>query len=163
MAALQQTSSRGRKAVHIENLAELRPVGAGEMRRGTDAARGQTRGWDAAPRLDHSFKTGNRCARLTRRQSAARCNCAQERAGTELATPPVYPMLNFFMAGPDLVRSELTALGPNGPYRLIIRHGQGSIVEYFLSSTAALLREAELERLLMCARGANPAQKGVAA
>ena len=76
---------------------------------------------------------------------------------------PWYPMLNLFMAGPDLVRSELTALGANGPYRLIIRHGQGSIVEYFLSSTAALLREAELERLLMCARGANPAQKGVAA
>ena len=75
----------------------------------------------------------------------------------------MYPMLNFFMAGPDLVRSELTALGPNGPYRLIIRHGQGSIVEYFLSSTAALLREAELERLLMGARGANPTQKGVAA
>jgi hypothetical protein len=68
-------------------------------------------------------------------------------------------MLNFFMAGPDLVRSELTALGPNGPYQLIIRHGQGSIVEYFLNSTAALLREAELERLLMCARGTDPAQK----
>jgi len=47
-------------------------------------------------------------------------------------------MLNFFMAGPDLVRSELTALGPSGPYRLIVRHGQGSIVEYFLSSAAAL-------------------------
>ena len=77
--------------------------------------------------------------------------------------PPVYPMINFFMAGPDLVRSELTALGPNGPYRLTIHHGQGSIVEYFLSSTDALLREAELERLLMCARGANPARKGVAA
>ena len=76
---------------------------------------------------------------------------------------PVYTMRNLFMAGPDLVRSELTALGANGPYRLIIRHGQGSIVEYFLSSTAALLREAELERLLMSARGANPAQKGVAA
>jgi hypothetical protein len=72
-------------------------------------------------------------------------------------------MLNFFMAGPDLVRSELSALGPNGPYRLIIEHGQGSIVEYFLSSTAAMLREAELERLLMCARGTNPTQKGVAA
>ena len=72
-------------------------------------------------------------------------------------------MLNFFMAGQDLVRSELIALGPNGPYRLTIRHGQGSIVEYFLSSTAALLRQAELERLLMSARGANPALKGVAA
>ena len=72
-------------------------------------------------------------------------------------------MNNLFMAGPDLVRSELTALGARGPYRLTIRHGQGTIVEYFHSARAALIRGAELERLLMSARGASPAEKGVAA
>jgi hypothetical protein len=71
-------------------------------------------------------------------------------------------MMNLYMAGTDLVRCELTALGPHGPYRLVIDHGQGSIVEYFRSLKAALAREAELEQLLMSARGAQ-AQKGVAA
>ena len=72
-------------------------------------------------------------------------------------------MMNLYMAGTDLVRSELTALGPHGPYRLTVNHGQGTIIEYFLSTNAALAREAELEQLLMSARGAYPAQKGVAA
>ena len=66
------------------------------------------------------------------------------------------------MAGPDLVRSELTALGARGPYRLTISHGQGAIVEYFQTARAALVREAELAKLLMSARGASPAEKGVA-
>ena len=70
--------------------------------------------------------------------------------------------MNLYMAGKDLVRCELTALGPHGPYRLIVDHGQGSIVEYFHSLDAALSREAELEQLLMSARGANRS-KGVAA
>jgi hypothetical protein len=71
-------------------------------------------------------------------------------------------MSNLFMAGPDLVCSELTALGARGPYRLTISHGQGAIVEYFQSAKAALVREAELEELLMSARGAIPSEKGVA-
>ena len=57
------------------------------------------------------------------------------------------------MAGPDLVGWELTAVGPNGPYRLAIHHAQGSIVEYFDDVTAALLRQGELEELLVAARG----------
>jgi hypothetical protein len=63
-------------------------------------------------------------------------------------------MLNFFLAGPDLVRWELTALGAHGtgPFRLVIRHAGGSIVEYFESVTNALLRESELEELLTAAR-----------
>ena len=68
-------------------------------------------------------------------------------------------MLNVFMAGPDLVRWDLTALGRNGPYRLAIHHANGSIVEYFNNVTAALLREGELEDLLTAARasaGAGP-------
>jgi hypothetical protein len=71
--------------------------------------------------------------------------------------------MNVYMAGTDLVRSELTALGPDGPYRLAVHHGQGSIIEYFQRTDAALAREAELERLLKSARGAHPAEKGVAA
>jgi len=61
-------------------------------------------------------------------------------------------MLNFFMAGPDMVRWELTALGPSGPYRLLILHAHGSIVEYFDDVTAALVRQHELEDLLTAAR-----------
>jgi hypothetical protein len=63
-----------------------------------------------------------------------------------------YPMANCFMAGSELVRWELIALGQDGPYQLSIHHGSGSIVEYFESVTAALLREKELEELLIAAR-----------
>ena len=64
-------------------------------------------------------------------------------------------MLNAFMAGPEFVRWELHALGPqgNGPFRLVIHHSQGIIVEYFDNVTEALLRESELEALLVAARG----------
>jgi hypothetical protein len=61
-------------------------------------------------------------------------------------------MANCFMAGADLVRWELIALGQDGPYRLAIHHASGSIVEYFETVTAALLREKALEELLMAAR-----------
>jgi hypothetical protein len=62
-------------------------------------------------------------------------------------------VLSFFMAGPELVRWELTAMESDGPYRLIVRHAQGVIVEYFSTSAAALLRQHELEDLLIAARG----------
>jgi hypothetical protein len=62
-------------------------------------------------------------------------------------------MLSFFMAGPEMVRWELTAVRSDGPYRLTVRHALGVIVEYFNTSTAALLRQQELEHLLMAARG----------
>ena len=61
-------------------------------------------------------------------------------------------MLNFFMAGPDLVRWDLIALETNGPYQLQVQHRHGVIVEYFTSTSAALLRERELEDLLIAAR-----------
>lgn len=64
-------------------------------------------------------------------------------------------MLNFFMAGPELVRWELIALGREGPYRLVIHHAQGSIIEYFKTPTAAMLRQAELEELLVAARSGS--------
>jgi hypothetical protein len=69
-------------------------------------------------------------------------------------------MSNVFMAGADLVRWELTSCGTEGPYRLVMRHSQGAIVEYFTTPTAALTREAELEQLLIAARGAGPDSSG---
>jgi hypothetical protein len=61
-------------------------------------------------------------------------------------------MTSFFMAGPDFVHWQLTAVEQAGPFRLTIHHAQGVIVEYFTDSTAALLREQELEGLLVAAR-----------
>jgi hypothetical protein len=72
-------------------------------------------------------------------------------------------MTNIFMAGPDLVRWEITSVGADGPYRLTIDHQTGSIVEYFPTTAAALTREAELERLLIAARGAGAAATVVGA
>jgi len=65
-------------------------------------------------------------------------------------------MSNVFMAGQELVRWDVTACGAEGPYRLTIRHGHGTIVEYFQTVTDALDREAELEDLLIAARGGRP-------
>jgi hypothetical protein len=62
-------------------------------------------------------------------------------------------VLSFFMAGPELVRWELTAVESDGPYRLVVRHALGVIVEYFNTSAAGLLRQQELEDLLIAARG----------
>jgi hypothetical protein len=61
-------------------------------------------------------------------------------------------MANCFIAGGELVRWDLIALGQDGPYRLAIHHAAGSIVEYFETVIAALLREKELEELLIAAR-----------
>ena len=64
-------------------------------------------------------------------------------------------VINFFMAGPEMVRWELTAVESQGPYRLTVHHKHGVIVEYFDTSAAALMREQELEDLLIAARGAS--------
>jgi len=68
-----------------------------------------------------------------------------------------WSVLNFFMAGPDLVRWDLTALGPQGtgPFRLLVQHATGSITEHFEAVTDALCRQRELEALLVAARGAG--------
>jgi hypothetical protein len=63
-------------------------------------------------------------------------------------------VLSFFMAGPDMVRWDLT-VESNGPFRLTVRHARGVIVEYFNTSAAALLRQQELEDLLIAARGGD--------
>lgn len=68
--------------------------------------------------------------------------------------------MNIFLAGRDLIRWEVTALNPEGPYRLVIHHARGAIVEYFQGIDAALTREAELEALLVVAgsHGRSPSQ-----
>jgi hypothetical protein len=76
-----------------------------------------------------------------------------DRCGTGLATPP--GVINFFMAGPEMVRWELTAVESNGPFRLTVHHANGVIVEYFETPAAALMREQELENLLIAARGTS--------
>ena len=64
-------------------------------------------------------------------------------------------VINFFMAGPEMVRWELTAVESNGPFRLTVHHAHGVIVEYFETSAAALTRQQELEDLLIAARGTS--------
>jgi len=61
-------------------------------------------------------------------------------------------MMNYFMAGPDVVSWDLLALGRAGPYELVVHHAHGAIVEYFADVTTALLRQVELEDLLIEAR-----------
>jgi CheY-like chemotaxis protein len=70
-------------------------------------------------------------------------------------------VLNFFMAGPDLVTWDLTAHGPQGtgPFRLVVHHATGSITEHFDTVTGALIRQSQLEALLVAARGAQPFEK----
>jgi hypothetical protein len=91
---------------------------------------------------------------------AEACNSVQAQRLRMRRTPY---MSNVFMAGPELVRWDVTSCGNNGPYRLIIRHAHGSIVEYFQTPTDALLREAELEELLIAARSGRPLHSGAGA
>lgn len=72
-------------------------------------------------------------------------------------------VLSFFMAGPDLVRWNLVAVESSGPYQLTLHHANGVIVEYFKTSAAALLREQELEDLLLAARGHSQTARGAGA
>ena len=84
-------------------------------------------------------------------------------------------METLINVGTELIRTEIAALGARGPYRLTITHSRGIIVEYFHTAKAALARAAELEELLMSARGVSRSrvrgkrthshrtQKGVAA
>jgi hypothetical protein len=58
-------------------------------------------------------------------------------------------MVSFFNLGPYTnVRVELTAITPTGPYRLEVDHPAKTLVEYFETSFAALVRHAEIESVL---------------
>ena len=85
---------------------------------------------------------------------AAACSVVQVSTASTLCMNRALSMANCFMAGLDLVRWDLTALGHDGPYRLSIHHGNGSIVEYFDEVSDALVREGQLEALLIAARTA---------
>jgi hypothetical protein len=64
-------------------------------------------------------------------------------------------MLSFFMAGREMVRWELHAVESHSQsaFKLTLHHQHGVIVEYFKTSADALLREHELEDLLIAAQG----------
>jgi hypothetical protein len=58
-------------------------------------------------------------------------------------------MVTFFNLGPYTnVRVELTAVTPQGPYRLEVDHPAKTVVEYFETPFAALVRHAEIESAL---------------
>jgi len=57
-------------------------------------------------------------------------------------------MVHFLMIGSHVVRSELLAVSPAGPFRLAVHHPNGPIIEYFDSAIAALVRQAEIEDAL---------------
>jgi len=64
-------------------------------------------------------------------------------------------VLNFFRAGPEQVRWELTKSEVNGPCRLRIQHANGVVVETYASTAMALRRVQELEDLLAVATGSR--------
>ena len=58
-------------------------------------------------------------------------------------------MVSFVNLGPYVnVRIELTAVTPTGPYRLEVDHPSKTLVEYFETPLAALVRHAEIESAL---------------
>jgi hypothetical protein len=69
-------------------------------------------------------------------------------------------MLTLFMADPDAVRVTISDVGRHGcgPYRLLIEHAEGELVEYFPDVTKALLREGEIEDLVITARWMTSAE-----
>jgi len=75
---------------------------------------------------------------------AARRTTVQAHAGTGLAPQKI--MASFLNLGPYVnVRIELTAVTPSGPYRLEVDHPTRTLVEYFETPLAALVRHAEIE------------------
>jgi len=63
-------------------------------------------------------------------------------------------MVSFFMVGSDMVRWEISSLGQD-TCRLMVTHTNGTIVEYFRTTSEALEREQEIEALFLEARGAE--------
>jgi len=82
------------------------------------------------------------------------CSFAQSRAAPGLRSAA--GVVNFFMAGTQVVRWELSTMPGGGIYRLAMFHPGGKIVEYFTSTTAALEREQELEAMFLNARSVEP-------
>src|ERR1700694_126256 len=64
--------------------------------------------------------------------------------------------MKCFLAGSHMVRWDLDVVDGAYPFRLSIHHEHGSIIEYFPTVQAALVRELDRERLLIAARGFEP-------
>src|SRR5688572_24883231 len=81
-----------------------------------------------------------------RRMPKRAAACRRRRARVLVSDRSVH---NFFLAGPDLVSWDLTALGAQGtgPYRLVVEHKTGCITEHFDTVASGLLRQGELETL----------------
>ena len=81
-------------------------------------------------------------------RAAAPRTTVQDCAGTGFASA-IRQMVSFFSLGPySNVRVELTAVTPTGPYRLEVDHPAKTLVEYFETPFAALVRHAEIESAL---------------
>jgi hypothetical protein len=78
----------------------------------------------------------------------------KEEPGATLGSRWCNHMSHFFMAGPERVRWELTALGSNGngPFELVIDHAAGRITEHFDDAAQALRRQIDLKGFLVTAR-----------
>jgi len=61
-------------------------------------------------------------------------------------------MVHFFTVGPHQIRCELHAMTPTGPYRLAVHHPGGPLIEYFDNAIAALVRQGEIEEVLLAER-----------
>ena len=58
-------------------------------------------------------------------------------------------MVSYFNLGPYTnVRVAIEAVTPNGPYRLEVNHPAKTLVEYFDTPFAALVRHGEIESAL---------------
>ena len=58
-------------------------------------------------------------------------------------------MVSFLLLGQRMIRSEVSAIENGGAFRLSLSHQGGTIVEYFKTSGAAMLRQHEIEALFL--------------
>lgn len=96
-------------------------------------------------KVDDGF-VGGLCRRGTMNDAGVR-NSVQIPAVPGLPTGPY--VINFFVAGTQVIRWELSTMPGGEVYRLAVFHAGGTIIEYFTSTTAALEREQELEALFV--------------
>jgi hypothetical protein len=58
-------------------------------------------------------------------------------------------MVSFLVVGPQMIRSEVSAIDNGAAYRLSLSHTHGVIVEYFKTAAAAIERKQEIEALFL--------------
>jgi hypothetical protein len=77
-------------------------------------------------------------------------------AAQEWNLPIGSAMVGYVRVGCELVRWDLTALRPDGPFRLAIQFANKPVVEVFDEPSAALTRLAEIEDLLAMSPSGRP-------